>query len=253
VRLLSLCPSITESLATLGASRDLVGITRYCVHPKEALRGIPRMGGTKNPDFAAIRAAAPDLVFCNAEENRPEDIELLRAEFTVDVSLPRRAADVPDLLRHFGDVAGRRADAEMWARRIEEELKGLEGRSRPSFRFVYLVWRDPWMTVGGDTYVSDLIRRVGGLNAFERKGSGTHDYPTVTEKEVLAERPDVLVLPDEPYRFGEKDAAHWRDRLPKTSRVVLVKGDDFCWHGTRTLRGIVAAGQLVRPRAEGPA
>ena len=171
----------------------------------------------------------------------------------MDVSLPRRAADVPDLLRHFGEVTGRRADAEMWARRIEEELRGLEGRSRPSFRFVYLVWRDPWMTVGGDTYISDLLRRVGGLNAFEKKGAGTHDYPTVTEKEVLAERPDLLVLPDEPYRFGEKDAAYWRDRLPAPSRVVLVKGDDFCWHGTRTLRGIVAAGQLARQLSESPA
>lgn len=251
MRLVSLCPSITESLATLGAAADLVGITRYCVHPKEAVRSVPRVGGTKNPDFPAIRAAKPEIVFCNAEENRAEDIERLRQEFTVDVSLPRRVAEVPELLRHFGRLTGRKGNAEMWALRIEEELRGLEGRSRPSFRFVYLVWRDPWMTVGGDTYISDLFRRVGGRNAFEKKGSGAHDYPTVTEADVLAERPDLLVLPDEPYRFGEKDAAFWRAKLP-ASRVVLVKGDDFCWHGIRTLRGIVAAGQLARQLSESP-
>jgi ABC-type Fe3+-hydroxamate transport system substrate-binding protein len=251
VRLLSLCPSITETLVTLGSARDLVGVTRYCVHPKEALREVPRVGGTKNPDFRAIRAARPEIIFCNAEENRTEDIELLRREFNVDVSLPRRVADVPDLLRHFGRLTDRNTDAEMWARRIEEELRGLEGRARPSFRFVYLVWRDPWMTVGGDTYVSDLFRRVGGRNAFEKKGLGTQDYPAVGEADVLAERPDLLVLPDEPYRFGEKDAAFWRGRLP-SSRVVVVRGEDFCWHGVRTLRGIVAAGQLARPLSESP-
>jgi ABC-type Fe3+-hydroxamate transport system substrate-binding protein len=108
------------------------------------------------------------------------------------------------------------------------------------------------MTVGGETYISDLIRRVGGRNAFEKKNTGSHDYPDVTEEEVLAERPDLLILPDEPYRFGEKDAAFWRGKLPPGSRVVLVKGDDFCWHGTRTLRGIVAAGQLVRMLSESP-
>ena len=250
MRLVSLCPSITESLAALGAAGDLVGVTRYCIHPKEALRGVPRVGGTKNPDLAAIRAARPDLVFCNAEENRSEDIEALRRDFTVDVSLPRRVADIPELLRHFGALTGRGDNAEMWASRIEEEMRGLEGRSRPSFRFVYLIWRDPFMTVSGDTYVSDLFRRVGGRNAFEKKGAGTHDYPTVAEEEVVNEGPDLLVLPDEPYRFGEKDAAFWRDRLPATSRVVLVRGDDFCWHGTRTLRGLVAAGQLTRQLAE---
>jgi len=250
VRLVSLCPSITETLAALGLAGDLVGVTRYCVHPRERLAGVTRVGGTKNPDLAAIRAAKPDLVFCNAEENRREDVEALAREFTVDVSYPRRVAEIPDLLRHLGRLTGKRGDAEMWAARIEQELLGLEGRSRPSFRFAYLIWRDPWMTVGGDTYVSDLFRRVGGRNAFEKKGAGSHDYPEVGEKEVVAARPDLLVLPDEPYRFREKDAAFWRGKLPASSRVVLVSGDDFCWHGVRTLRGIVAAGQLARYAAE---
>lgn len=252
VRLVSLCPSITESLAALGLAGELVGVTRYCVHPRAALAGVARVGGTKNPDFAAIRAAKPDLVFCNAEENRREDVETLAREFTVDVSLPRRAADVPNLLRHFGRLTGRGSAAEMWALRIEEELRGLEARARSSFRFAYLIWRDPWMTVGGDTYVSDLFRRVGGRNAFEKKGAGTHDYPTVSEQEVVDARPDLLVLPDEPYRFAEKDAEFWRGKLP-ASRVVLVRGDDFSWHGTRTLRGLGAAGRVARQLTESPA
>jgi ABC-type Fe3+-hydroxamate transport system substrate-binding protein len=252
VRLVSLCPSITESLVALGLAGELVGVTRYCVHPREALERVPRMGGTKNPDLAAIRAAKPDLVFCNAEENRAADIEALSREFAVDVSLPRRVAEVPALLRHFGRLTGRGTNAEMWAARIEEELQGLEGRSRSSYRFVYLIWRNPWMTVSGDTYVSDLFRRIGGQNAFAAKGAGAHDYPTVMEREVVEARPDLLVLPDEPYRFGEMDAAFWRGKLSAASRVVLVPGEDFSWHGTRTLRGLVAAGQLARQIEESP-
>ena len=130
VRLLSLCPSITESLATLGAARDLVGITRYCAHPKEALRDVPRVGGTKNPDFAAIRALRPEIVFCNAEENRTEDIEALRREFVVDVSHPRTVAEVPALLRHFGAVAGKRDESERISLKVEEALERVEVETR---------------------------------------------------------------------------------------------------------------------------
>ncbi|HEV8267164.1 MAG TPA: helical backbone metal receptor, partial [Thermoanaerobaculia bacterium] len=109
MRIVSLCPSITESLVALGLRDELFGITRYCIHPKADLRGIARVGGTKNPDLAAIRALAPDLVFMNAEENRAEDVEALRAEYDVDVSHPRRVSEVPALLRHFGERTNRKA------------------------------------------------------------------------------------------------------------------------------------------------
>ena len=256
VRLISLCPSITETVATLGAAGDLVGITRYCVHPKEVLKSVLRMGGTKNPDLAAIRAAKPDLVFCNAEENRAEDIERLRAEFPVDVSHPRTVAEIPALLRHFGEVTGRKKESEEISLKVEKELGRVEAEAGQHFRYVYLIWKDPWMTIGPQTYVADLLRRVGGSlslkessgisESSESSGPGTPDYPVTSENAILLSRPDVLILPDEPYPFREKDAAFWRERLPSTCRVVLVSGDDFCWHGTRTLRGLVAAEQLAR-------
>lgn len=246
MRIVSLCPSITESLVEFGLKEELVGVTRYCVHPREAVAGIPKMGGTKNPDVAAIRAARPDLVFLNAEENRREDIEALSRDLAVDVSHPRRVADVPPLLRHFGRLTSRGAEAENWARRIDEEKDRLESGPRDPFRFVYLIWKAPWMTVGGATYTSDLLRTVGGLNTFEEKYRGAPDYPEAGEDEIVAAHPDILLLPDEPHRFGEVDAAWWRGRLPGT-RVLRVAGDDFCWHGVRTLRGLAAASPLGRP------
>jgi iron complex transport system substrate-binding protein len=269
VRIVSLCPSITESLAALGLAESLAGVTRYCIHPREALAGVPRVGGTKNPDLAAIRALGPDLVFCNSEENREEDISALKREFPVDVSHPRTVGEIPGLLRHFGSLTGREKESEEISLKVEEALRrveeaagqgvgGISGTSGasgaggvsgalPSFRFVYLIWKDPWMTVGPRTYVADLLRRVGGsLSLEESSVAGASDYPLTTEDVIVAAAPDILILPDEPYRFRERDAAFWRQRLPVSTRVVLVSGDDFCWHGVRTLRGLDAAAALGR-------
>ncbi len=267
MRLVSLCPSITETLAALGLGGDLVGVTRYCVRPREALLNVPRVGGTKNPDLALIRAVEPELVFCNAEENRAEDIEALRREFRVDVSLPRSVEEVPALVRHFGALTGRERESEEISLKVEETLERVEGKERSGaggapassragatrFRFVYLIWKDPWMTVGARTYIADLLRRVGGsLSLGDRNDEGP-DYPVTSENAILLSRPDAVILPDEPYPFRGKDAAFWRERLPASCHVVLVSGDDFCWHGVRTLQGLAAAQNLARRIAEGAA
>ncbi|MGA7992065.1 MAG: helical backbone metal receptor [Thermoanaerobaculia bacterium] len=257
MRLVSLCPSITESLAELGLARELVGITRYCVHPREALRGVLRVGGTKNPDLPLIRTTAPDLVLCNAEENRGEDIEALSRDFAVDVSCPRTVREIPALLRHFGAITGRQGKSEELSSKVKEALERVEEEARfmgLRFRFVYLIWKDPWMTIGPRTYVADLLRRVGGsLSPEESSDAPTADYPVRSEDEIVASRPDVLILPDEPYPFREEDAALWRERLLASCRVVRVPGEDFCWHGARTLRGLGAARQLAIQIAGGAA
>lgn len=240
MRIVSLCPSITESLAAFGLGPELVGITRYCIHPREVFRAVPKVGGTKNPDLAAIRALAPDVVFANAEENRPEDVAALSAELRVDVSHPRTASEVPALLRHFGALTGRADEADAWARRVEERLAALADAPAPRFSYAYLIWKGPWMTIGDRTYIADLLRLAGGENALAGRAG---DYPSVTEDEIVAAAPDVLLLPDEPYRFREPDRAEWAARLPG-SDVRLVPGDDFCWHGVRTVRGLEAASAL---------
>jgi iron complex transport system substrate-binding protein len=251
VRIVSLCPSITESLVAMGLGAELVGVTRYCIHPKEELAGIPRVGGTKNPDMAAVRALQPDLVFCNGEENRGQDIDLLKKEFPVDMTHPRTVAEIPALLRHFGGLTGREEESEKISLKVEEAMERVETRMRggvasaaPRFRYVYLIWKDPWMTVGPRTYICDLLRIVGGSNCLEGEEGPGNDYPTFTESDLLAASPDVLILPDEPYRFHEEHARFFRQRLP-ASRVALVSGDDFCWHGVRTLRGLEAAAALA--------
>jgi iron complex transport system substrate-binding protein len=262
MRLVSLCPSITETLAALGLARNLVGVTRYCTRPRSSLKGIRRVGGTKNPDLGAIRAARPDLVFCNGEENRREDIEALGREFRVDVTHPRTVAEIPALVGHFGELTGKEGRAREISSKVEEAIERVDGRlvegagsseerasavRPPRFRYAYLIWKNPWMTVGPRTYVADLLRMVGGRSSLleESSGAAPRDYPATSEDEVLSSRPDVLLLPDEPYPFREKDAAFWRSRLPVSCRVLPVSGDDFCWHGVRTLQGIEAARRLA--------
>ncbi|KAA0251096.1 hypothetical protein FBQ97_14725 [Acidobacteria bacterium ACD] len=249
MRLVSLCPSMTESLVALGAGPDLVGVTRYCVHPAGALAAVRRVGGTKNPDLAAIRELAPDLVFANAEENRASDVEALSRCHRLHVSHPRSPAEVPGLLRRVGALVGRDAEAEAWARRVEEALSRAEALRGEPFRFVCLIWKGPWMAAGPRTYLSAVLALSGGTNALD--GSGGPDYPVVTEAEVVALRPDRVFLPDEPYPFGEEDARYWRERVPG-ARVLSVPGDDVCWHGVRTLRGIeVAIGLATGAPARG--
>ncbi|HMM35145.1 MAG TPA: helical backbone metal receptor [Thermoanaerobaculia bacterium] len=241
MRIVSLCPSTTETLVALGLGRSLVGVTRYCVHPREALDGIPRVGGTKDPDHAAIAALEPDLVLCNAEENREADVAALAARHRVDVSHPTRVADVPPLLCRLGSLTGCEPVAEGWARRVEERIAAARPAARP-VRFVYLIWKGPWMAAAAGTYISDLLETFGGVNVFPRERG---PWPRTDEAELAALAPELVVLPDEPFRFAEKERTLFRELLPR-ARVELVSGDDLCWHGVRTLRGLEAAGALLR-------
>jgi ABC-type Fe3+-hydroxamate transport system substrate-binding protein len=239
-RIVSLCPSITETLVAIGGLPQLVGATRYCVRPKRLLRGLARVGGTKNPDLSRILALEPDLVFANEEENRREDIEELgRKGLEVDVSFPRRVADVPPAIRQWGlrlggDGVGA---AEALASRIEVSLQALCA-SPPArdFSYAYWIWKDPWMSVSDDTYVADLLRLSGGVNVFGRESTR---YPTASPRQAVARGAQVHFFPSEPFPFRrERHDELTRDLFGVRCERLFVEGDDYCWHGARTLEGL---------------
>jgi ABC-type Fe3+-hydroxamate transport system substrate-binding protein len=234
-RIVSLCPSITETLIRLGAGDRIAGVTRYCTRPASAVRAIRKVGGTKSPDLAAIREINPDRIFANLEENRDEDLRELRREFSIHESVPRTVGEIPNLVRRFGQDSGCREKAEEMAEEIENAIAASPPPGKPIFRYVYFIWRSPWMTVSGDTYVSDLFRYAGGQNAFS--GAKTR-YPKVTALDVRASRPDVLVFPSEPYHFSERQLPALRRELESAVPAEFVDGDDCCWHGARTIEGL---------------
>ena len=242
MRVVSLCPSLTETLFEIGAGGDVVGATRFCVRPARALRQVPRVGGTKDPDVDAIRRLAPDIVFVNSEENRREDIEVLGREFRVHTSLPRRVLDVPPLVRDLGSIVGRPREAEALAAAIEASSALLvSNQSRPSFSFAYFIWKDPWMVVSGDTYVSDLLGYAGGRNVFEKSSDR---YPAVTPDDVGRARPEVLFFSSEPYPFRERHRDEIAAAFGSATGVSFISGDDCCWHGARTREGLALMGRL---------
>jgi len=239
-RIVSLCPSITETLVEIGAAERLVAATRYCTRPRGVLRGLARVGGTKDPDVGAIVALRPDLVLANEEENRLEDVEKLRAAgVAVDVTFPRRVRDVPGDVRKWGRrLEGEsEARAEALAARIEQEHRALEAEPpSATFRYAYWIWMDPWMTVSDDTYVADLLRLAGGVNVF---GADAERYPTGSPQESLARGAEVHFFPDEPYAFRRARHEDLMARIFGLSRKRLfVPGDDLCWHGFRTIEGL---------------
>jgi ABC-type Fe3+-hydroxamate transport system substrate-binding protein len=246
-RIVSLCPSITETLVAIGGYRSLVGVTRYCVRPKGMLWKVPNVGGTKSPDIPRILALRPDVVFANEEENRLEDVRALEAEgIVVDVSFPRKVGDVPPAIRQWGRRLGDSSEAEALARRIEADLEGLSSEPPPrAFRYAYWIWKDPWMTVSDDTYVADLLRLAGGVNVF---GDAPERYPRAEPSGALARQAEVHFFPSEPFPFKEEKHGPLMEKLfGADCRRLFVAGDDFSWHGVRTLEGLAAARRLRLP------
>jgi ABC-type Fe3+-hydroxamate transport system substrate-binding protein len=248
-RIVSLIPSTTEILCRLGLGDALVGITVYCVEPRDVVRGKTRIGGEKNPDLEKIRALAPDLVVANIEENRREDIDRLRAwSIPVWVTYPRTVAEGIQLVGELGELT----DAEARARELVRDLESLYARAeragahRPPVAVFYPIWRGPYMTINGDTYIHDMLRVCGARNIFADR---PERYPTVTLDEVAARRPAVILLPDEPFRFRRAHLADFEvyTEVPavRDGRIHLVDGKPFSWHGPRiaealrTLPGLI--------------
>jgi ABC-type Fe3+-hydroxamate transport system substrate-binding protein len=235
-RIVSLIPSTTELLCVLGLADALVGVTVYCVEPRDVVRGKTRVGGEKDPDLAAIRALAPDLVVANIEENRREDVDALRAAgVPVWVTYPRTVAEGLAMIRDLGDVTGARDRARAMLDELEPLYRRVRQRAaaRRPVRVFYPIWRRPWMTIGADTYVHDLLSTCGGANVFADRTR----YPTVSLDEMAARAPEVIVLPDEPFRFRRAHIADF-DAFPavpavRDRRIHLVDGKPFSWHGPR--------------------
>jgi ABC-type Fe3+-hydroxamate transport system substrate-binding protein len=275
-RIVCLVPSLTESLFAFGLGDSIVGITDYCAEPQPQVRRKATIGGTKNPDIEAILQLAPDLVVANVEENRREDVGRLQIHgVPVFICFPRTIIEAIGTLRRLAQITGAESQASPVLAGIEaayEETMALIMGSR-RVRVFCPIWKHPWMTINHDTFTHDMIETCGGTNVFasrERRFPLAADlgqqaeweatrlagrdrrYPRVSLEEMAGLMPEVILLPDEPYRFSDADRAEFAGfpGVPavRDGRIHVVDGKMICWYWSRldeslrVVRGLLTSG-----------
>ncbi|MGH2936618.1 MAG: helical backbone metal receptor [Solirubrobacterales bacterium] len=239
-RIVSLVPSITELLCDLDLSEDLVGRTGFCIHPWETVKTIPKVGGTKDLKFDRIRELEPTHVVVNVDENKKEDAEAL-AEFipNVVVTHPLGPRDNLGLYRQMGREFDREAEAEALCERFEAALARVD--DRPEQKVLYLIWRDPWMTIARDTYIAQTLELFNWQNQPVEVGSPEGDqglqvrYPEVDLADFL--EVDRILLSSEPFHFKASHVAEVSELVPGAA-VSLIDGEMTSWYGSRAIAGI---------------
>jgi ABC-type Fe3+-hydroxamate transport system substrate-binding protein len=225
LRIVSCVPSQTELLFDLGLAENIVGITSFCIHPSAKTKGFQTIGGTKNLRIKKIKSLQPDLIIGNKEENEKEQIECLAAEFSVWLSDVKNLDDALLMINTLGEITQTQEKA--------LEIVNCIARNYPTrdteihSTGIYLIWKNPFMVAGSDTFINEMMAKAGLLNLIDKTR-----YPQITVDEIIALKPKNLLLSTEPYAFNESDVAEWKLMLPDT-HVKLVNGEAFSWYGSR--------------------
>jgi ABC-type hemin transport system substrate-binding protein len=247
-RIASLVPSLTELVVALGLGRHLVARTGFCIHPMPALRAVPKVGGTKDVNLPKLRRCAPTHVLVNVDENRRELVDVLRAwppgeRPQILVTHPRAPEDVPALIAQlaapFESMEGVAGRAKALVDDLRRELELTRPAARRVQRVLYLIWREPWMTVARDTYIARLLARVGWSTLPDLQGGdhGAARYPALRGDESWLAEVERVLLSSEPYRFDASHVAAAQALCP-AARVQLVDGEALSWFGARTAAGL---------------
>lgn len=225
-RIISLVPSLSELIVDLGLKNQLVGRTRFCIHPSKQMKQIPIIGGTKNPNIQQILSLKPDLIIANKEENRKEDVEKLSKHCEVILT---EIDTIEEALIWIGRL-GTKLEADEEASRLVTEIRKFIPRSESfqSIRTAYFIWKDPWMSVGHDTYIHSLMDRFGLMNVYGNKSR----YPETILNELSSLNPELILLSSEPYPFKESHVQELKTICPD-SIILLVNGEWFSWYGSR--------------------
>jgi ABC-type Fe3+-hydroxamate transport system substrate-binding protein len=238
-RIISLVPSQTELLFDLGLEDKILGITKFCIHPKEKVKQITKIGGTKNFHFDTIEALKPDLIIGNKEENYQEGIEKLAEKYPVWISDIYKLTDALAMIKSIGEITNRNAIAQNLIEKIQISFKSLSKISL-NLQVAYLIWREPYMAAAQKTFIDAMLHQIGLQNAFADK----ERYPETTLTELSERQPDYIFLSSEPYPFKEKHLRELQRACPR-SKVMLVDGEMFSWYGSRLLKSAAYFKQLL--------
>jgi ABC-type Fe3+-hydroxamate transport system substrate-binding protein len=227
-RIISIVPSQTELLFDLGLGERVAGVTKFCVHPADKVKQIIKIGGTKQLNIEAIHKLKPDLIIANKEENEQNQVEELMKHYPVWISDIHNLPTALDMIAKVGEIT----DSEGKANRIVEDISQRFKSLQPAelkLRVMYLIWRKPYMAAGNDTFINSMLQLCGFENVIN-----TQRYPKQTADEIIAAKPDVLLLSSEPYPFAQKHIDEFKQMLPGAT-IELVDGELFSWYGSRLL------------------
>lgn len=231
-RIISLVPSQTELLADLGLENEVVGITKFCVHPNDWFKTKTRVGGTKNANREKVLELNPDLIIANKEENTKDDIEWLAERFPVWISDIKTLGDALEMIEAVGVFTNKAFEAKAITEKIDSSFKELKENTNKRKRVAYLIWKNPLMAAGRDTFINEMLEAGGFENAIADHKSR---YPELTDDELLRLNPDVVFLSSEPFPFKGKHTEELRQKFPSL-KFEEVDGELFSWYGSRLLK-----------------
>lgn len=230
-RIISLVPSQTELLFELGLADEVVGITKFCIHPAEQFKLKSKVGGTKKLNLDIIRKLKPDLIIGNKEENSQDQIEELSREYPVWMSDIKDLEGAMEMISGVGQITGKEEKACRLVRQIQEDFENLlVDSSKKQLSILYLIWKKPYMVAGQGTFINDILLRAGWVNAVK-----SSRYPELSAEEIQRLAPDRIFLSSEPYPFKEKHVAEFQSICPDAC-VEIVDGELFSWYGSRLLQ-----------------
>ena len=227
-RIISVVPSQTELLFDLKLGERVVGITKFCVHPDSWFRGKPHVGGTKNLNFDRIYSLKPDLIIANKEENTKQEIERLAADFPVWISDVKSLADATAMIASVASITGTSETGEKLIDYIETAFGSMQPLNE-GYSALYLIWKEPWMSVNHDTFIHDMMKVCGLVNCT---AEFSDRYPVLSDMQIRELNPDLILLSSEPFPFSEKHILEIKRLAPK-ARIGLVDGESFSWYGSR--------------------
>ena len=232
-RIISLVPSQTELLFYLGLDKEVVGITKFCVHPRVMFKSKPRVGGTKQYNFEKIKSLQPDLIIGNKEENDQTQIELLEKEYPVWMSDIFNLEDALEMILEIGKIVNRKSEAEILIKKITDSFQHCEQVIRQFIhrpRVAYFIWKNPTMVAASQTFINEMLEIAGFENIFVTESR----YPQISDTQLAAARPEVILLSSEPFPFKEKHVKEIQAICPN-AEIKLVDGEIFSWYGNRLL------------------
>lgn len=241
LRIISLVPSQTELLYDLGLEKEVVGITKFCIHPTSWFKNKTRVGGTKKLNFETIAKLNPDLIIANKEENTQKEIEHLQKLYPVWISNINNLNDALQMIKEIGKITNRNKEAKEITEKINTEFAILTNLKNKSIKKVsYFIWENPMMVAGANTFINEMLKACNFKNVFENNyflenNKLSFRYPEISDYELKQAQPELILLSSEPFPFKQKHIIKFQAICPN-AEIKIVDGEMFSWYGSRLIK-----------------